>query len=164
MIVWPGPDSLTQRAGGCYTWSMELVLANLLTFGNRLHLMHGVLHPERAEGAADWAEHNEGIPLPPVNPHAWVEIAADDGRFVLDAVLREGWDLDEHRHLFGAEVIRDYRADVAVEIATRRNNFGPWDKRSLAEWERRQQIARDDPRYAQGAALARLAGRSEASR
>lgn len=153
-LIWPGDDNLKARAGQCYTLSMECVLANS-HYGHHLFLVHGLLHPERAEGADDWEEHHPDLPKPPTNPHAWVEIDADDGTACVDPVLRQAWTKAEHERLFGTEIIRRYRADVAVMCAMRNDNYGPWDKRSLAEWEARRAIAEADPRYSMDSAIAR---------
>lgn len=160
LIVWPGSDDLTARAGQCYTLSMELVLDNLPRFGLSLFLVHGVMHADRSPGfAEDWREHNPGLPLPPPNPHAWVEIEADGGTLAVDPIPRQGWPIAEHRVMYGAETIRRYRADIAVTVAARNDHYGPWDKRSLEAWRERQRIARVDPRFSQGAGIARLLSR-----
>lgn len=155
-LRWPGSDVLAERAGGCYTLSMEFVLANYAELGEWLTLVHGLLRPERSSAARSWADEHPELPLPPTNPHAWVEIAASDDVLAVDPVLRQAWPVAEHRELFGAEVIRAYRADVAISIASRREDFGPWDRRSLAAWSERQEAAKADPRFSQQAAVDRF--------
>lgn len=160
MIRWPGDDDLTKRAGQCYTLAMEMVLDNMSVYRRRLFLVHGLLHPERANGMENWDALHPDTPLPPPNPHAWVEIEADDGVFACDPVIRMAVPREEHEAQFGTEVIRRYRSDIAFECAMRNDNYGPWDCRSLAEWQKRAQIAKDDPRYSMAASVARFLERS----
>lgn len=165
MLEWPGPDDLRQRAGQCYTLAMECVLLNVNRHGARLHLVHGLLHPTRAEGVRDWSEKHPDLPLPPPNPHAWVELEARGGGVLtLDPVMRQAFARDDHVRQFGAETIRRYRADVAIDVAMRRGSYGPWDHRSLAEWEHRVAIAKADPRYSMAAAIDRHLGPASEAR
>lgn len=152
-LIWPGPDDLTERVGACYTLAMGFVLANAPAYGNALTLVHGIYYPARAEG---WQPREPGLPPPPPNPHAWVEVTAGDGVLVVDPVVRLAWSVEEHRRLHAAEVFRAYRADVALAVAERRGYLGPWDRRSLDAWEERRRLARADPRYGQAAALDRF--------
>jgi hypothetical protein len=151
VLTWPGPDDLRGRAGQCYTLAFETVLLNLHV--PELYLVHGLLHPDRSAMALTWAGDHPEIPLPPVNPHAWIEVGED---IVADPVARQLHSIAEHRRLYGAEVIRRYRADVALSIAARRDTAGPWDRTSLTAWEERQAAARADPRFTQQAALDRF--------
>lgn len=153
---WPGPEDLVLRAGQCYTLAMEMVLGNTDIYGRRLFLVHGLLHPDRADGMDDWSVRNPDTPLPPPNPHAWVEIEADDGVVACDPVVRMAWTTEEHRRKFGVEVFRRYRSDIAFACAIRNSNYGPWDRKSLTEHERRVQKAQDDLRYSPEAAIKRF--------
>lgn len=156
---WPGDDDIAGRAGQCYTLAMEAVLANL-HLGDRLFLVHGLLHADRSSQAEQLAARPEGCP--PANPHAWAEVEADDGTIALDPVLRM-WDArDGYYAAFGAEVVRRYRADVAVSVAMRRGDYGPWDRRSNELWQLRQEQARANPEWSSAATLERYFDMTEA--
>jgi hypothetical protein len=156
LAMWPGSEDLAERAGQCYTLAMEFVLYNLDRFGRRMFLVHGLLHPDRAEGMRHWPEMH-GLPLPPVNPHAWVEIEGSDGVICCDPVIRQAWERREFERLYAAETFKRYRSDIAFEVAARNDSYGPWDRRSLAEHAKRCAIAEADPRYSQRAAIGRFA-------
>lgn len=149
---WPGSDDIAERAGQCYTLAMEAVLANAHV-GDRLFLVHGLLHADRSTQAEHLAARAEG--LPPANPHAWLEVEADDGVLGLDPVLRLADVRDRFYATFGCEPVRRYRADVAVSIALRRDHYGPWDRRSRDLWQRRQEQARQNPEWSTERTVAR---------
>lgn len=142
--TWPGDDDLKVRAGQCYTLAMQAVFANQ-HFGDRLFLVHGLLHPERSRDAEKLAQRPEG--MPPSNPHAWVEVEANDGVMCFDLVLRLLDVREKFYDLFGCEITRRYRTDIAISIAGRRGHYGPWDKVSVALWQQRQRHALEHPEW-----------------
>jgi hypothetical protein len=156
LAMWPGSEDLTERAGQCYTLAMEFVLHNFDRFGRSMFLVHGLLHPERAGGMRTWHEVHPEVPLPPTNPHAWVELEADDGVVCCDPVIRQAWVREEFVRLYASETLRRYRSDIAFEVAARNDSYGPWDKRSLAAHAERVRIGETDERFSQAAAIGRF--------
>lgn len=156
LAMWPGSEDLAERAGQCYTLAMEFVLHNTVRFGRSMYLVHGLLHPARAEGMRSWHDMHPGVPLPPVNPHAWVEVEVADGVVCCDPVIRQAWARAEFERLYAPETFRRYRSDVAWEVAARNDSYGPWDRRSLEEHAKRVAIAEADPRFTQQAAIQRF--------
>lgn len=155
--TWPGSDDIGERAGECYTLAMDAVLANVW-HGRRLWLVHGLLHADRSTQRDALAARPEGVPPP--NPHAWCELELEDAVAALDPVLRMCVTVEEYGETFGAETLRRYRSDVACEVALRRGHHGPWDRRSIAAWELRQEQARANPEWSQAATLERYFERS----
>lgn len=154
-IRWPGPDDVTERAGECYTLAMEFILVNA-RLGERLFLVHGLIHPDRAIGVAAWTAEHPDLPLPPVNPHAWCVLC-------LDPVTRQAMPQPDHEQMYGTETIKRYRSDIAILTAARRDSYGPWDRRSLEEWARRRAIAEADPRFSMSSAIDRFLRGTEAT-